>query len=160
MLREPSRAVLGVWLFISVPSFFKVRPLIVSSYTFHFLFKVLGWSVEFLGRVCKPLSCCPAVTWVQQGSFSAGCGFSLLLGLLIEWEGFSTCLFTTHLLSFKQFARCLCSKTTLGPEYSAHWGSWSLVSRGLVKRALGRRWKARLSREPGKTWFLTGWPEF
>lgn len=95
------------------------------------------------------------MTWVQQGSYAAGCGVSLLLGLLIGWEGlFHVSIYHSLFLSFKQFARCLCSTPTLGPEYSTHWGSWSLVSRGLVKKALCGRWKARLSREPWRTWFL------
>lgn len=62
-------------------------------------------------------------------------------------------IYHTSFLSFKQFARCLCSTPTLGPEYSTHWGSWSLVSRGLVKALCGR-WKTRPSREPWRTRFL------
>lgn len=43
-------------------------------------------------------------------------------------------LLTSSFLSFKQFAMCLCSIPSLGAEHSTHWGSWSLVSRGLIKK--------------------------
>lgn len=99
------------------------------------------------------------VTWVlQQGSFPAGCGFSLLfsllLGLLIEWEGlFHVSIYhTSFFLSFKQFARCLCSISTLGAEHSSHWGSWPLVSRGVVKKTF-LAWEMK-SKTLGEAWFL------
>lgn len=66
----------------------------------------------------------------------------------------SMCLFITRLffLSFKQFARCLCSISTLGAEHSSHWGSWPLVSRGVVKKTF-LAWEMK-SKTLGEAWFL------
>lgn len=114
--------------------------------------------MEFLGRVCKPFV-------LSYGDLGAATGlisywlWILIFILIITWTsdwmgGPLPCVYLSHVffLSFKQFARCLCSISTLGAEHSSHWGSWPLVSRGLVKKTfLG--WEMK-SKALGEAWFL------
>lgn len=67
-------------------------------------------------------------------------------------------IYHTSFLSFKQFARCFCSISTLGAEHSSHWGSRPLVSRGLVKKTF-LAWEMK-SKALGGSLILRAWPEF
>lgn len=115
------------------PPTFSKSNLSDSPYTFHF-FKVLLWSVEVLGRMGDSLYSCPVVTGEISGLIFYWVWILKLL-IWIGWEGhFHMSTDDKFFLSFKQFALCLCSIPSLGAEHSAHWGSWSLVSRGLIKK--------------------------
>lgn len=121
--------------FFPPPTFSKSN-LSDSPYIFHF-FKVLLWSVEVLGRMGE--SFCTVALWWLGWDFRA----NFLLGMdsqitNLDWMGGTLphVYWWQVFLSFKQFALCLCSIPSLGAEHSAHWGSWSLVSRGLIKKML------------------------
>lgn len=149
---EGSTGCLVLYLF---PNFFKVKSLTFSSYTFHFLFKVLCWSVEFLGRVCKPFV---LLSYSDLGATGLiFCWVWILIAWTSDWMGGPL----PHVYLPHVFFYLLSS---LPGTSAAHlpwdlnipptWGSWSLVSRGLVKKALCGRWKTRPSREPWRIWFL------
>lgn len=152
-LPEGGRGILSLLLFQS--------QIFIRFSIYLYFFKVLHWIMEVSRQNWK------AIWYNCHGD---GWDFRLIfywvwilkfLNLWIGWEGHVFHMSIDHkfFLSFKQFALCLCSIPSLGAEHSAHWGSWSLVSRGLIKTIFINLGDEKQS-PSGNTDPCSLWPEF
>lgn len=102
-----------------------------------FIFWVLIWSVEILGRTGKPF-CTAILWWLGETSGLIFCWVRILrlLRKLLHWVGG-----TLPHVYWPQVFYLLSSLLSASAAYlpwelniSTHWGSWSLVNRGSIKK--------------------------